>query len=94
MKQVINLNFSKDLTKLAGNKFGRTTYEQQVKDNINLDNYIVFVLPDRITRIASSFVQGFFNDIIKQIGFSGIEEMIEFKSSMIDFKDFVLKNLD
>ena len=89
MKQVINLNFSKDLTKLAGNKFGRTTYEQQVKDNINLDNYIVFVLPDRITRIASSFVQGFFNDIIKQIGFSGIEEMIEFKSSMIDFKDFV-----
>lgn len=94
MEQKINLNFPKDLTKLAGNSFGRTTYVEQVKDIINIDNTIVFIFPERIDRIASSFIQGFFDELFCQLGVKGIEEKINFESSIKDLKQFILDNLE
>lgn len=94
MIQRIELTFSKSLTKLAGNAFGRQTYEDQVKKNINLNQPITFVFPERIDRIASSFVQGFFDEIVNELGISGIDSRVSFESSIIDLKNFVLENLE
>lgn len=94
MTQKIELTFAKDLTKLAGNVFGRNTYLQQVKDIIDLSKNIVFVFPAEIDRMASSFVQGFFDEIVSEIGISGIEEQITFETAIANLKEFVLENLE
>ena len=91
--QIIELKFAKDLSKLAGNRFGRSIYEEQVKGKVNLDSKITFVFPSGIDRIASSFIQGFFDEIMMQLGLSGIKEKIFFESSIDDLKEFVLENL-
>ncbi len=94
MEQRIELSFAKDLSKLAGNSFGRNTYENQVKNVIDLTKKVVFVIPAGIDRIASSFVQGFFDSIVNEIGVSGIEEQVFFDSSISNIKEFVLDNLE
>ena len=94
MEQRIELVFANDLSKLAGNTFGVKTYEEQVKDNIDLTKKIVFIIPSGIDRVASSFVQGFFDEIVNEIGISGIEEQISFESSVENIKQFVLDNLE
>lgn len=94
MEQKITLIFKKDLTKLAGNPFGQKTYEEQVKGKVDLTQKINFIIPSAIDRVASSFIQGFFSEIVDEIGIVGIEELIDFESSIPDFKDFVLENLE
>lgn len=89
----LELKFKSDLCKLIGNPFGRQTYDEQAKGKIDLSNSTCIVLPDRIKRVGSSFIQGFFHDIVKQIGISGVEEKFEFESSISDFKQFVIKSL-
>lgn len=90
----ITLTFQKDLTKLAGNSFGRKTYEQQVKEVISFDEQIKIEIPIRINRISSSFVQGFFDEIIQTIGIDGIKERFDFSSSIENIKDFIISNLE
>lgn len=94
MEQTIKLVFKNDLTKLAGNAFGKNTYETQVKDVIDFNASITFEIPAQIDRIASSFVQGFFDEIVKEIGVEGIEKQIDYISSITDLKYFVLDNLE
>ena len=94
MEQTIKLIFKGDLTKLAGNAFGKNTYETQVKDVIDFNKSIVFEFPMQIDRIASSFVQGFFDEIINEIGVDGVEQQITYISSIPDLKGFVLENLE
>lgn len=94
MAQEIKLSLPKDFTKLAGNKYGKGIYQTQVKDNINLNDKIVFIFPDQIDRAASSFVQGFFDEIIKKIGIEGIKSQINFVTNIPNFKQFVIDNLE
>lgn len=70
----VNLNFDKKLTNLAGYDFGVKIYEEQVNNKLNLNEKFEIVFPDEIRMIASSFVQGFFADIVKQIGLKATEE--------------------
>ena len=91
--QKIFINVPKDLTKLAGNPFGQKVYAE-IKDQIDFDNDIVFVLPDSIDRVASSFVQGFFSELFLKLGYKGISEKIDFETTIQNFKDFVLENLE
>ena len=55
---------------------------------------MLFVIPSGIDRVASSFVQGFFDAIVNEIGIAGIEEQVFFESSIPNFKEFVLENLE
>lgn len=93
-QQRINLVFPKDLTKLAGNSFGTQIFIDQVKNKIDYNKECIIVFPNQIDRIATSFIQGFFDDILQHIGLSGIKEQIFFESSITDLKKFVLENLD
>lgn len=94
MSNIIKLDIRKDLTKLAGNSFGRQVYASQVKDKINLEEEIVIIIPERIDRIATSFIQGFFSDIVSVIGISGVEDRVKVVSSIPDINKFILENLE
>lgn len=94
MTQKITLCFENGLCKLVGASFGHYVYQTQVKGVINLAQNVVLVFPAEIDRISSSFVQGFFEEIVAEIGVAGVKKQIAFNSSIEDLKEFVLENLE
>lgn len=77
----IVLNFDKLITNLAGNRFGRKTYADQVKAYIKAEEKNYIILPERIEDIASSFIQGFYSEISENYGKEKALELVEIKSS-------------
>ena len=86
MDNIIKLKFEKSLEGLAGYEFGMETYKNQVENRINFDQKITIVFPDNIQRIASSFIQGFFENIVQHIGVSGVVKNIEIISTKEELK--------
>ncbi|MBS6195468.1 MAG: hypothetical protein KH828_07810 [Clostridiales bacterium] len=93
MDNVIILKFEKSLSGLAGYDFGMETYNKQVEGKIDFSKKATLIFPDNIQRIASSFVQGFFEKIIQQIGISGIRDSIIIESSRANMKEKIVNNL-
>ena len=73
---VFNLTFSKADTSVAGYPFGRATFVEQVDGKIDYSREITIVFPDNIKMVASSFIQGFFETIVQNIGLRGVEEKV------------------
>lgn len=87
------MKFEKTITKLAGNQFGRVTYENQVKDYNYVDK-LKIIFPKKIDNIALSFIQGFFGNLLKNIGIAGIEKQVEILSDTVSgIKNYVIENL-
>lgn len=84
MKTIV-LNFPKSETRLAGFPYGEKVYEEQVQKIISFDEKITIIFPEQIEKVASSFVQGFFANIVMAIGYKGIEKnvIIESKSDKL-----------
>lgn len=93
MSNKFELKFEKSLSGLAGYDFGAETYKEQVQGTIDFGQKISFVFPDNIQRIASSFIQGFFEEIVENIGITGIEENVQIISSKSDMKEIIINNL-
>lgn len=87
----IELVFDKKLSNLAGYDFGVKIYEEQVKGKLNLGERFELVFPTQIRMIASSFVQGFFADIVRQIGLKATEENLSVSNEKL--QDSILKKL-
>lgn len=85
----IKLEFDKLLTSLAGNKFGVSEFEKQIKE-VKYENKYKIIFPDRIRYIATSFIQGFFQKFVETIGISGIEEKVEVSSSIENLKQLII----
>ncbi len=81
MSNTVNLVFNNTITKLAGFPYGENIFETQVKGKIDLQQPCKIIFPNNIEGIASSFVQGFFAEIINSIGFQGIEDKIKIETS-------------
>ncbi len=77
----IVLSFDKLVTNLAGNRFGRKTYAEQVKAHINTEEKNYIILPDQIEDIASSFIQGFYSEISEVYGKGKALQVLELKSA-------------
>ena len=93
MHNYFELKFDKMVTKLAGNPLGKHVFQEQLLGKINYESDITIVIPDRIDTIASSFIQGFFEDIVKNVGISGVEDKFTFISSIPDVKNLIIRNL-
>ena len=85
----INLKFDKMLTSLAGNKFGVSEFDKQVKQ-VDYNSSYKIIFPNRIKYIATSFIQGFFQEFIKTIGISGIEDKVEIESTIENLKQIII----
>ncbi len=81
MENRIELIFEKADTRLAGNPYGKSEYEKQVKSKIDFNRKNVIVFPKQIERVASSFVQGFFAEIIEKVGYAGFDELIKIEAA-------------
>lgn len=93
MKEIV-LNFDKSITNLSGNKYGRNVFESQVKGRFDNGQEISIEFPPEIENIASSFIQGFFEELVESVGVEGIRNNIEIKSNNIaDAKSYVMKKL-
>lgn len=81
MSNSVSLVFNKTITKLAGFPYGESVYEAQIKDKVDLFQPCKIVFPSNIERVASSFVQGLFSEIVKAIGYQGVENNIEIETA-------------
>ncbi len=77
----IELKFENGLSRLAGNIFGEKIFREQVKDYIDYKNKIIIKFPEYIKDVAISFVQGFTNEILKNIDKSEFREYFEIEGN-------------
>lgn len=78
---IIELKFDKTISGLAGNDYGYEEYKKQIKDKFNHDKKNIIIFPEQIKKVAISFVQGMFKDILKEIDKNEIEKYVIIKSS-------------
>ena len=93
MNKIIELECDKTITMLAGFNSGKIMYENQVKGKVNFNDKITIVFPEHINNVASSFVQGFFDEFMDKIGIVGIEKNISIKSAHIELERDIIDNL-
>lgn len=80
-ENIITLSFGKSETRIGGFPHGKEVFDKQVKDKIDYMGKNVIIFPDQIIKVASSFTQGFFSDIVSKIGYEGIEKKIDIRAS-------------
>lgn len=93
MDNVIVLKFPLTLTNLAGYDYGLTIYKEQMKGKININNEYVIKFPSHIKSVASSFVQGFFSEIVNEIGLLETERHTKIESENENLSNSILKKL-
>lgn len=93
MNNMFKLDLDKSVTRLAGYEYGKSIFEKQVKGEIDYSSNIIFVFPDNISKLASSFIQGFFGEIVNKIGIAGIENNVIIESSNANLHNEIIKNL-
>lgn len=89
----IDLRFDNTITGLAGNPFGVSEYEKQAKKKFKWDEKNLIVFPDHIKKVGISFIQGFFSEILNEVGKNEIEKYISIKSSSKELTDKIMENL-
>lgn len=89
----INLEFPTGLKGLSGFDYGDQIYQCQVKLKKSFDEKVKIIFPEQIEKVASSFVQGFFSELIKEIGYKKIEKNIVIKTRSEKLTDSIYKNL-
>lgn len=82
MENKFKLKFNDNtITRLAGYTYGKKIFDEQVKGKIEYDKLIIIEFPLQIERVASSFVQGFFEEIIENIGNLNFDKKVKIKAS-------------
>lgn len=90
----IELKFDKTVSGLAGYPFAKSEYQKQVKEKYtNYSERLVIVFPDNIEKVASSFVQGFFEDLVNEIGYEGIEKNVTIKAKNDKLAQLIFERL-
>lgn len=93
--KTVELVFDKSQTRLAGFPFGEITYKEQVQNIVNESGYeqIKIIFPKQIEKVASSFVQGFFSELINTIGYDKIEKQFMIEASNQELAQRILQNI-
>ncbi len=93
MNNVIELEFPKTISTLAGNPYGKEVYEKQVKDKFRLDVVNIICFPNNIDDLATSFIQGFFAEIVKITGHDNFYSAVKIQSIHERIKRRIEENL-
>lgn len=93
MENKVTLSIDKDIVSLAGYDFGKSIYCSQVKEKIDINKNFSIEIPSNVKFVASSFVQGFFSDIINEIGLLATEERIRIISENTKLSKSVMSKL-
>jgi len=90
---IINLEFGKSDIRIAGNPYGKEVYKTQVKDKFDYNDKNIIVFPEQVKKIASSFVQGFFSEIINSVGYARFLELVDIQVSSDELRKQILEDL-
>lgn len=95
---IIFLQFSKPTSGLAGFPFGEKIYHDQVENVVaktlnDSERDIVLCLPEYVERVASSFVQGLFKEILDTLGYASTVRKLVVVSTSCRAIDSIYKNL-
>lgn len=90
----VNLNFPGDISYLAGYDFGSSTYHNQLENQIDPSREFTLIFPSQIRGVASSFVQGLFENIVVKIGLIPTEERLHVSSSVNDLEEKIKEKLE
>lgn len=92
-KNIINLVFDSTISGLAGNDYGASEYKKQLESKIDYENINVIVFPQNIKKVAISFVQGMFNNILKKISKEEIDKYIEIQTFYPKLTNKIIDNI-
>ena len=92
-ENVIYLRFEKSDDRLAGNPYGKKIFRDQVSNFIKYDQKNIIVFPDQIRWVASSFVQGFFSEVVEKIGYANFDSIIQIKARNSEVAQNIRKDL-
>ena len=90
---IINLQFDKDVSGLAGNEYGYEQYKKQLLGKFDMNKNNIIVFPEQIQKIAISFIQGLFGEILEKIDKNDIEKYITIKTSSERLTEKVVNNI-
>lgn len=91
----INLEFKNSTVALAGNPFGKNTFDTQVKPQLNnTDDTITIIFPDQISFVTSSFVQGFFDHWLHSMSVDEIHKKIKIQAGNERVNNYIWANLE
>lgn len=90
---VIELKFDKTISGLAGNDFGYEEFKKQIRDKFNYEANNIIVFPDTIQKVAISFIQGMFKDILEKIDKNIVENYITIQSSSEQLTKKIVDNI-
>lgn len=93
MENKIELVFDKATTRLAGNPYGRAVYNEQIAGKIDYEKMNVIYFPDNIEKVASSFTQGLFAEIIENVGYSGVNDTVIIKAKNEELEKTIYEDL-
>ena len=97
MENHIELIFPKTITNLAGNRFGKDVYIEQIEKKLDINKKNIIVFPVEIEDIASSFIEGIYKVLgerhgkinaleIMQLFAKNEEESVTFLFKLIVFR--------
>lgn len=89
----IKLEFDKTITRLAGFPYGEAVYNEQVKESVDFSEPVTIEFPEQIVKIASSFVQGFFKEIIYKVGVEEIGKSVQIVTPNPSIEQTIISNL-
>ncbi|MDO5151187.1 MAG: hypothetical protein Q4D76_17630 [Oscillospiraceae bacterium] len=81
MENKVALTFSDNIVCLAGFEYGKEEFLKQAKDKLNPDKEFYVEFPPQIVSVASSFVNGFFEEFVEKVGLSAVEKRIHILGS-------------
>lgn len=90
---IIELKFEQTIAGLAGNDYGYEEYKKQIKDMFDYSKNNIIVFPEQIKKVAISFVQGMFRDILEKIDKNEIEKYVTIKTSSEQLTKKVVSNI-
>lgn len=93
MSKQILLSFDKSTTRLAGNPYGKAVYKEQLENKIDFKDLNEIIFPDYIEKVASSFTQGLFEEIVRKIGYSGVDKIIKIKAKDAELEKNIYEDL-
>lgn len=90
---IIELKFERTIAGLAGNDYGYEEYKKQIRDKFDYNKNNTIIFPEQIKKVAISFVQGMFRDILEKIDKSEIEKYITIESASEQLTKKILSNI-
>lgn len=91
---IIELKFEDtSISALAGNDYGYEEYKKQIKDKFDYNKKNEIIFPDYIKKVAISFLQGMFKDILKKINKNDVEKYIAIKASSEKLEEKILADI-